>query len=259
MSFRTTNVYQAARTYFDVRLTEGGGAYPALGQIGQPEYNVNGGAWINTGLTPLVEEGFGRYYSDINAGVFTTVGDIIQTRYKGILTLESAGDTFQVIDSTITNTIPTLAYGSTATYVEVANAEVYFANRPNSRRWVNSNINDKRNSLREATRIIDTLSYIGEKAYSGQFLQFPRGLDTVAPKDIEMACCEIAFEILDGNSPNRNVENVAIISHSYGNTKTMYDRSFVMDHVRAGIPSAKAWAYLYPYLRKPSSVKLTRL
>jgi len=160
-----------------------------------------------------------------------------------VLAHEVVGETLLVLD----------AYGS------LSRANSYFDNRLRSEFWKRAEIAERSKAMVEATRIIDSLSYEGDKTVSTQLHQFPRGTDTAVPKDIEFACYEIAIKLLEGIDPDMEIETLASESQGYGGVRTTYNRTFVHDHVRAGVPSATAWRFLVPYLRDSYTVRLSRV
>lgn len=144
-------------------------------------------------------------------------------------------------------------------YGTVSEANSYFDNRLNSEAWINAEENYKRQALVMATRAIDRLNFVGEKASSTQDFQFPRGKDTKIPSDIKIAAFEIAIRLLDGVDIDLEIDALAMTSQGVSSLRTTYDRGWMLEHKRAGIPSAIAWDYLKPYLRSPSEIVLSRV
>lgn len=174
-------------------------------------------------------------------------------------------------------------------YATVSEANAYFELRLYSGLWNTKTVQVKTTALEQATRIIDRLNFAGEKhaanlvrqsltgedgtlqcledailrqiydAGATQELEFPRGRDTAIPVDIKIATYEIAFALLDGVEPDSELENLGVVSQGYSSVRTTYDRSFVQEHLNAGVPSATAWRYLKPYLRDGSTVKFSRV
>lgn len=261
----------ARRVYFDVLALDN--YSPALFEAGgQPEVSVNGASFNSTGISVLTAIGFGKYYATLETSIITTIGDILLTRYKSGSTLETPGDTFQVIDSTSKEADPTSGLVSTSSYAIIAEANIYFANRLRSQSWTNASVNDKTIALRQATRLIDRLNFAGEKANEEQILQFPRKnvfqiteeeiettQDYLIPTDIKCACYEIAIRLLEGYDPDMQVEAVRIVNHRMGQAGTQYDPKFTQEHIVAGIPSATAWSYLKPYLRSSANIQVMRV
>lgn len=85
------------RVYFDLRDATDGQT-PETGEAGgQPQISTNGGAWTNTGIGTLNAIGNGRYYADLTQVAVATAGDVIETRFKSANTVETRGDTVQVV------------------------------------------------------------------------------------------------------------------------------------------------------------------
>lgn len=165
-------------------------------------------------------------------------------------------------------------------YGTLAEANDYFANRLHADAWLNADVTDRPKALIAATRIIDTLNFQGDKAAvwqldqanpaatddderaadASQALQFPRDSDTDVPDDIKIACFEIAFSLLDDKDPEIELENLRVLTESYGGTKTIYgpDLTYV-EHLINMIPSAMAWRILRPYLRDENQIRLARI
>lgn len=142
-------------------------------------------------------------------------------------------------------------------------ARIYFDNKLRTEAWKRAEDWEQKAALREATRLIDCLNFSGVKVDPNQFKEFPRKLnedaeDTVVPKNVEIACYEIALKIIEGFDTDREVQNLAYTSQGFSSARSTYDRSFVLEYLRAGIPSSKAWELLKPYLRDPQEVTLCR-
>jgi hypothetical protein len=148
---------------------------------------------------------------------------------------------------------------SSTSYMTTGTANEYFKMRLNSQVWFASEPSDQMAALATATRYIDRLNFIGSKTDDTQEHQFPRSGDTVVPKDIQYACCEIAIALLDGVDIERERENLDMTQQSYGSTKSTYDRATRPAHILAGIPSIVAWNYLLPYLPDMRLVAVTRV
>jgi len=174
-------------------------------------------------------------------------------------------------------------------YNTLASANAYFATRLYTTAWDALSDGDKQKALDWAARIIDRLNFIGEKSAAAavrfgynqsysvynfvsgdqlaaieaagatQAAQFPRGSDTTVPADILTAEAEISYALADGVDPDMEFENLGVISQGYSSVRTTYDRSFVQEHLVAGVPSATAWRYLKPFLRDPSTMRINRV
>ena len=144
-------------------------------------------------------------------------------------------------------------------YITLLNAENYFLGRFNSDAWNSASADDKQTVLVQATRLIDCLNYEGVKTDDSQATEFPRDGGTVVPIEISIATCEIAFSLLDGVDPEQELNSLATSSQGYGSVRETYDRTQSVEHFRAGIPSAVAWAYLKPFLHDPAQINLSRV
>lgn len=168
-------------------------------------------------------------------------------------------------------------------YATLEEAQDYFGTRLHSASWDTFTPSDRNAALITATRQIDRLNFVGEKhlafvhrqslddcitpeqekeiaeAGLAQELQFPRGSDEVIPEDIKFACMEIAFELINGKDPQKELENLTIVSQGFSSVRNTQDRSFVHEHLNAGIVSAQAWRYLRPYLRDDHDFKISRV
>lgn len=155
--------------------------------------------------------------------------------------------------------------GSTVTsdyavyYGSLTDANIYFDARLNSDAWEDASASDKEKALTMATRAIDRLNFVDAKTVSTQKLQFPRGTATTVPDAIKIATYEEALLLLDGHDQVKEQKNVSVVSHSFSSVRTTYDRTFVADHIAAGIISSIAWAYLQPFLRDPHELILSRV
>jgi hypothetical protein len=85
------------RVFFDCRDATDG-LTPETGEAGgQPQISTNGGSWTNTGIGVLVAIGNGRYYAELTQSAVATAGDLIETRFKSANTVETPGDSVQVV------------------------------------------------------------------------------------------------------------------------------------------------------------------
>jgi len=169
-------------------------------------------------------------------------------------------------------------------YGTIARANDYFATRLHSELWDATSVLDKSKAIKTGTTLIDHLNFAGEKheaflvrkgfdtacltelqqiaiwdAGKTQCLEFPRGSDIFIPRDVELACYDIAFALLDGVDPEIEFENQSTISEGFASVRDTKDRSFVHEHTHAGIPSLGAWSRLRRYLRDARGIQLSRV
>jgi hypothetical protein len=251
---RTVTVGQSnVQAYFDVRLLDN--LSPALSEAGgQPEYQINDGGWNPSGISTLVSVSYGRYSATLSAGIITTLGDVIFTRYKSGSTAESRGDTFLVSDGTTPTDLASIAcYGS------VPEADFYFSQSLGGKTWKKKSPDEKQRALNDAAKMIDRLNFAGCKSSTAQVLQFPRGTSDVnVPDDIKAASYLIANKLLDGWDADIEADIMAVQSNRYQGASTMYNREYIPEHIRAGIPSAEAWRLIRPYVRDTQEINLIR-
>ncbi len=156
------------------------------------------------------------------------------------------------------------AYG---TYTE---GDTYFATRLYVSAWTEAANANKTIALAEASMRIDRLKFSGILVADDQELEFPRYYldydgtdngpegDEVIPDDIQYACFELAFALLDDKDPDLELENLTVLSHKFDKIATGKSGQ-ILQHVLAGIPSATAWRYLLPYLTSGRTLKLNRV
>ena len=179
-----------------------------------------------------------------------------------------------------------------AYYGTVAAADTYFNNRLHSEGWSASAVLDRPKALTEAARIVDSLNYKGVKhtiwsimyeadpsttgnyqkdlvtppsrqelidADATQELEFPRGQDTVVPTEIEWACYEISLALLEGFDSEDAIDRMNVIRQSYSAVRTTYDvGSASMEYLVYGIPTARVWRWLKPFLTDDRIIKMSR-
>lgn len=143
-------------------------------------------------------------------------------------------------------------------YGSVEDSDNYFYAHPKFAIWDELDRSDKWRYLVAATRNVDRLNYVGQKAEEDQALQFPRTDSTVIPTAIEQATYEVALKFAEGFDPDTEARNLSVKSQGYAGSKTDFERTFVPDYQRAGIPSQTAWHLLLPYLRDPNAITILR-
>lgn len=243
------------KVYFYPKQTDG--KTPALFEEGgQPQIAIGGNPFSNTGISTLVHLGFGRYYATLDPIYITNVGDVILSRYKSAGTTETEGT--PIIEVVGTPAEPGFNSMINESYMTVEEANNFFNNRLRTATWTDSSYEDRRKSLIQATARIDRLNFAGSLTNVNQVLQFPRGTDTVIPNDIKVACALIAIRLLDEIEIDKEIENTMLQAGGYHQARTQYDRSFIQEHVLAGIPSAEAWQFLKPYLASSREITLVK-
>ena len=174
-------------------------------------------------------------------------------------------------------------------YGTLQGANDYFDARLHSQSWQDSATVDRPKALQEATRIIDNLNYKGVKhalwlimydqtdpyakkliddspsrdaiiaADATQPLEFPRGQTATVPSEIEWACYEIALALIEGFDPEDAAERMNVIRQAYSAVRTTYDNSSAMtEYLVYGIPTARVWQWLKPFLTDSRIIRLRR-
>lgn len=171
-------------------------------------------------------------------------------------------------------------------YGTIADANEYFESRLHSESWNDADPTDRPKALIEATRVIDSLRYKGVKnsvwkvmydsdgnkliddpptrdaiiaADAEQYLEFPRGEDTEVPKEIKWACYEMALALIEGFEPEDAADRLNIVRQSYAAVKTTYaNDSIAMEYLVYGIPTARIWHWLRPYLSGVNPIRISR-
>jgi hypothetical protein len=177
-----------------------------------------------------------------------------------------------------------------AQYITRQGATAYFANKLFTSLWGSTSPQNQDISLTQASGIIDCLKFVGEKNASWlvrvqliggsdprnviltdaqelqivqagltQALEFPRGADTVVPVDIQNACCEIAFALLNGVDPDMDMQQSWIKSQGFSVVRTSYENSYIPEYIQAGIPSPTAWKFLKKYVYDNYDITLKRV
>lgn len=136
-------------------------------------------------------------------------------------------------------------------------ADCYFDERLGSESWESATTPNKEKALKQATRLIDRFSYIGSRTADLQPREFPRNGATTIPRDIEIACYEIALKLLEGFDIDKAIAGNRVTGRRFADVATNYNES-IPEHISVGIPSLTAWQYLKPYLRNPGSIVLER-
>jgi hypothetical protein len=145
-----------------------------------------------------------------------------------------------------------------SSYVSIEVAQEYFDTRMIHESWTDATETDKLRAVITATRLIDRLNFAGAKAVTTQSLEFPRDSDTEIPESIEIACCELAYQLLDGRDPEFEYESYMGQSGSLGPVSVSSDPNIIPEHIAHGIVSTLAWSYLKPFMRDPLALVMER-
>ena len=145
-------------------------------------------------------------------------------------------------------------------YGTLASADAYWlAKMDYDQLWAGQPDSEKTKALVTATQLIDALNFQGSKTVSTQELEFPRGTDTIVPTKIEEACYEIAYAILDGRDPEKDLEHINAQTVGYGTARLRVNAAKAPESKVHGIPSELAWKWLKPFLRDKGSLTFVRV
>jgi len=154
-----------------------------------------------------------------------------------------------------------------ATYVDSDEMDDYVADRPDSTAWTGASTADKEDALKYASKIVDSLPFVGKKYetdISEQPLQWPRLIKTrrgwvverdaddnvVIPQAIKDAVCEeILARLSTVNAKRRQLQAGGVRSFKISEISETFDGSFKGGGVM-GTPlwSWTAYRLLEPYL-----------
>lgn len=166
-------------------------------------------------------------------------------------------------------------------YLERIDAQKYFDCRLNTSAWDYASPTDQNKALAQATRMIDTLNYLGRKWEKTQENEFPRFINLnvipnddpfqqcvnptppakvpLVPERVLNACAEIALALLDDYDVDREARSVNMKEFHFSNVRTQRaTEENPPDWILAGIPSPTAWNLLKPFLVDPFTVTLDR-
>lgn len=144
-------------------------------------------------------------------------------------------------------------------YITVYDADTYFLTRFPSDEWDAASDDNKTKVLAHASRLIDTLNFIGDKHDEDQDMEFPRGDDTEVPESVKVATCEIGIALLSGRDIEYEQENIVHNAMSLDNNR-LGSASEVVDLPKVhGIPSRTAWDHLRPFLRDGQTFTISRV
>lgn len=221
----------------------------------------------DTNITVTVtNKATGEYKAEFTIPITWSEGDEVQLRINATVVgvagkkiiwtrslLPSKSSTQQATESAVftTGTI----YGS------VSDADNYFTTeRLFSQDWLQEDSTDRSVALTQASRLIDNLRFIGEKAEEDQTLEFPRNGDTSIPRDIVVACYEIAYALLvEGRDLEFEGEQVGEVSTSFGSSRLRVEPALIHEAKAHSIPSVAAWRHLKPYLIPSDTITLSRV
>lgn len=139
----------------------------------------------------------------------------------------------------------------------VAAATLYFSGRLYATIWNVATSDSQQQALNDATRIINRFAWKGYLTDGTQDNSWPRSgvifdylaVDsTTVPEQILEAQYEIAFALLKGYDPERDMRGAGAVSRGYSSVRVAYDPKLTSNFMRWGVPSGAAWNLMLPFL-----------
>ena len=146
---------------------------------------------------------------------------------------------------------------ATTPYISTNDADTYFAESLGAEKWTASSSDNKGRAVKMATRLIDTLPFVGYKTDENQENEFPRNGENTVPLEVQRACAEIALELLKGNLPNKSADQNSVLSESTGDASRSYAAG--RGAANFGLPSVLAARFLAPWIEDDREVELIRV
>lgn len=149
----------------------------------------------------------------------------------------------------------------TTPYADVTFGDLYFGERLFSAKWTDASSGDKLIALKQATRDIDRLSFIGHKNDDTQENEFPRLDDTVVPVEVQQACAEQALALLKGLGVEELSRAMGITSEGVGDARRSYGkegRQKLMARA-LGLSSVTAADLLREWVEDPRRIRFDRV
>lgn len=153
----------------------------------------------------------------------------------------------------------------TNSYINVADAEAYFAERLHVDPWDTADADTKAKALITATRAIDRLLLVGCKADSEQALEFPRAVmtgygliaDDAVPQVVLDAVCEEALELLDtSGAERRKLQAAGVTSFQLGTLSEVYATGSSGRSAKpSGLFSQAARELMRPYVTRAVGIR----
>lgn len=155
-----------------------------------------------------------------------------------------------------------MALVATVPYITEADADIHFAERTDTSVWDSALSPDKVKALKEATRIIDDLNFVGEKNDPvNQVREFPRNDDTAVPEEVQRATAEVAITLLAGDNLTSINNTIGKTAESVGDASVSYDKGARQRLLATnmGLVSAEAARLLREWIIDPREVQLERV
>jgi len=151
----------------------------------------------------------------------------------------------------------------TDSYADIADADTYHLGRLHNDEWLNASTATKEAALKWATRMLDALSWEGQKTDSNQALKWPRTyvyddngdqLDTATiPQFLIDATSEYAFQLIKSDRESDS-DSQGISEVKAGEVEVVFNNSD-----RASKTPSSVYRLIIGYLATGSSLNFSRL
>ena len=220
------------------------------------------GTLIKNGIDQLdvvniVNKGLGLYNASWLIPLNYVIGDEVEVQVSG--SVNSISDNWVIWSATIGSETSDFINLFGISYSDIPTADEYFlTQRLNSDEWFDYDDIKKSSALVTATRYIDTLNFIWNKTDENQPNEWPRNNQST-PRDIILACYEIAFQLICGRDVEYDAENLDDTQQRFETYQVHTTQGPLQLFKIHSIPSVVAWNLLSPYLRDGQSVLLSRV
>lgn len=153
-----------------------------------------------------------------------------------------------------------MALPATVPYIDVPEADQHFAERLKTDEWDNASAGDKTASLKQATRMLNDLSYVGQKTDEDQDNEWPRNGDPI-PFQIKQATAEVALALLKGfDIDTLEQQSLGKTSESTGDASVSYgaDGLRALTKRNLGLSSPSAARLIRPFVTDRREFRLDR-
>ena len=150
----------------------------------------------------------------------------------------------------------------TNSYVDMSDAVTYHEGRLHNDAWLNAGTTTREAALKWATRLLDAMSWQGEKTATSQVLKWPRTyvyndngdqLDTsTIPQFLIDATCEYALQLIKGDRES-DTDTQGIMEVKAGEVEIVFDKND-----RASKTPASVYRLINSYLSTGSSPNFSK-
>ena len=154
-----------------------------------------------------------------------------------------------------------MALPATVPYIDIPEANQYFAERLKTTEWDSASAGDQTAALKTATRMLNDLHYIGQKTDEEQDNEWPRDANPI-PFQIKQATAEVALALLKGfDIDTLEQQSMGKTSESTGDASVSYgaDGLRALTKRNLGLPSPSAARLIRPFIVDRKEFRLDRM